>query len=202
MLCCLCELECRVSSHGFKNSSFPSNYCQFPRAINICLSRWSETKELKISIIDGVFSCHLIVMKLCTVIKRGTTFKQNLILLIISCVSYPASLCPGSLLLREYIELAVFRKVFGLCSGYEYRRRTWTLLGYEYVSLRRLRRSSFFILNIFDWQKPTCPVSVASTGDVLKPLFYEYEYVPSACSWKETGAFVGAEPWVWNKFEL
>ena len=35
--------------------------------------RWSETKNLKILIIDNLFSCHLMVMKLCTVIELGIT---------------------------------------------------------------------------------------------------------------------------------
>ena len=35
--------------------------------------RRSETKNLKIFIIDNFFSCHLMVSKLCTVIKPGNT---------------------------------------------------------------------------------------------------------------------------------
>ena len=35
--------------------------------------RWSETRSLKIWIIDNFFSCHLMVMKLCTLIERRNT---------------------------------------------------------------------------------------------------------------------------------
>ena len=35
--------------------------------------RWSETRTLKLLISDNVFLCHLMVMKLCTVIKLGNT---------------------------------------------------------------------------------------------------------------------------------
>ena len=43
---------------------------------NICDTlhlRWSETKKLKSFIIDKFFSCHLTVMKFCTVIELGNT---------------------------------------------------------------------------------------------------------------------------------
>ena len=35
--------------------------------------RWSETKNLKRLIIDNFFSCHLIAMKLCTLIELRNT---------------------------------------------------------------------------------------------------------------------------------
>ena len=35
--------------------------------------RWSETKNLKILIIDSIFSCHLMIMKFCRVTKLGNT---------------------------------------------------------------------------------------------------------------------------------
>ena len=35
--------------------------------------RWTETKNLKILIIDNFFSCHLMVVKLCTVLELGNT---------------------------------------------------------------------------------------------------------------------------------
>ena len=38
--------------------------------------RWSETKQLKILIIDHFFSCQLMVMKLCTVIELRNIYPK------------------------------------------------------------------------------------------------------------------------------
>ena len=66
-------------------------------------------------------------------------------------------------------------------SGYKYGRRTRTFVGYEYVNLGRMRIILFSY--IFDWQKLTYPLSATSTGDVLQPFSYEFEYISQTYSW-------------------
>ena len=48
----------------------------FAQLIFCSVLRWSETKNLKILVIDNFFSCHLKVTKLCTAIKLGSTWSK------------------------------------------------------------------------------------------------------------------------------